>query len=87
MTGWVVFALQRELDGGIAMIKVICDKCGKDGASNKFSYLCHLEREQIGYVDKDFNRVSGRTIEKDLCNKCYNDIVGLAVTALLKDWI
>ena len=85
MIGWVVFALQRELGGEIAMIKVICDKCGKDGASNKFTYLCHLESEKIGYVDKDFNRVSGRTIEKDLCNKCYNDIVGLAVTALLKD--
>ena len=67
------------------MVKVICDKCGEDGASNKFSYLCHLESEQVGYVDRDFNRVGGRTMEKDLCNKCYNDIVGLAVTALLKD--
>ena len=84
MTDWVVFALQRELGGEIAMVRVICDKCGKD-ANNKFSYLCHLESEHLGYVDKDFNRVSGRTIEKDLCNKCYNDIVGLAVTALLKD--
>ena len=85
MTDWVVFALQRELGGEIAMVRVICDKCDKDGASNKFTYLCHLESEHLGYVDKDFNRVSGRTIEKDLCNKCYNDIVGLAVTALLKD--
>ncbi len=67
------------------MIKVICDKCGIDGAYRKFSYAYHLERENINPVDKDGNKVSDTIVEKDLCNKCYNDIVGSAVTALLKD--
>lgn len=47
------------------MLLCICDKCGAH-ATNKFVYSCHLELDSIGYVDKDFNRVSGRMVEKDL---------------------
>lgn len=66
------------------MLLCICDKCGAP-AKNKFVYSYHLEIDSVGYVDKDFNRVSGRTVEKDLCNKCYNNIMGLAVQEFLKD--
>lgn len=48
------------------MLLCICDKCGAP-ATNKFVYSYHLEIDSVGYVDKDFNRVSGRTVEKDLC--------------------
>ena len=64
------------------MLKIYCDRCEKEGASNKFQYLCHLDTDKIGYVDNDFNRVSGRYIEKDLCNKCYNEVVGASVAIL-----
>ena len=75
----------QELGLETDVIKVVCDKCGSDGARNKFSYLCHLERNDFnGHADKDGNRISGRYIEKDLCNKCYNKVVGLAVTELLR---
>lgn len=59
--------------------KIFCDACGKEGASNKYTYLCHIidiiEGNCNGFVDNDMNRVSGRKYEIDLCNKCYNQIV------------
>ncbi len=45
------------------MLLCICDKCGAP-ATNKFVYSYHLEIDSVGYVDKDFNRVSGRTVER-----------------------
>ena len=67
------------------MTKTFCDCCLKETNSiNHFSYLCHLENNMRinGYVDSDGNAVSGRTIDKVLCNKCYNDIVSKAVNRL-----
>ena len=66
-----------------------CDCCGKEEVEcNKFSYLCHLEAEGFllnnAYVDNDGNPVSRRDITRDLCNRCYNDIVGVAVERYVK---
>ena len=71
------------------MHKIVCDCCGKDGARNTFGYLCHLDGlatggDNGGYVDFEFNSVSGRYESKDLCNKCYNDIVLESVKAFHK---
>lgn len=61
-----------------------CDCCGKEGDCNKFSYLCHLENQDLSnaYVDNDGNSISGREVAVDLCNRCYNDIVSVAVEKL-----
>ena len=65
--------------------KIFCDACGKEGASNKFRYLCHLSRLGLsGYADNEGNAVSGREDSVDLCNKCYNAIVSCAVQKLQK---
>jgi len=74
------------------MIKCICDVCGKDKARNKFEYLCHLgdinanggvvQMNVAEYIDNEGNSISGRTVGVDLCNKCYNEIVGKAVDEL-----
>lgn len=66
------------------MIKTICDACGNENAGNKFSYLCHLD-DHIGlYSDGKGNIISGRSIDIDLCNACYNKIVGAAVKEFKK---
>jgi hypothetical protein len=63
------------------MIKYFCDCCGKEipkGKSlNTFSYHCHLDSLAEGnlknqYIDGDRNPISGRSVERELCNKCYN---------------
>jgi len=64
--------------------KTFCDACGREGASNKFSFLTHLNPKRdnqrgSGYVDAEFNMISGRSDTIDLCNKCYNSIVGAAI--------
>jgi len=65
------------------MHKVVCDACGKEGANNTFSYRCHLdEPTACGYVDGDGNPISGREVTVDLCNACYNRVVGKAVEVL-----
>ncbi len=70
------------------MIKYLCDACGKEikgRNGTSFSYLCHLDDSASfmgGYVDNDMNPVSGREVEKLLCNKCYNLVMRPAVEAL-----
>lgn len=70
--------------------KVFCDRCGKEGASNSFAYLCHLDflaegsNNIAGHVDGDGNPVSDRHVSVDLCNACYNEVVLPAVIALKK---
>ena len=66
------------------MIRVTCDGCGKDGASHKVGFKCHLMLSLANnqYVDNDGNPVSGRTVELDLCNACYNEAASLAVMAI-----
>lgn len=66
------------------MIKHICDSCGDDEAKNRVSIPCHLwsKSGEIGYVDSDGNRVSGRFDELDLCNGCLNRFYSAAVSTL-----
>ena len=67
------------------MIKCFCDKCGEESTRlNQFEYLVHLDDLDLraGYVDNYNNRISGRTVEVGLCNRCYNIVVGAAVKLL-----
>ena len=65
------------------MTKVICDICGSDKSHNQFSVLCHLASfandALNSYTDNEGNRVSGRPDSFDLCNKCYNEVMGVAM--------
>jgi hypothetical protein len=71
------------------MVKVFCDacKCEITGSKNALEYLCHIDdvvyadkRERnLGYVDSVGNRISGRTVTRDLCNGCYNRVMVSAV--------
>jgi len=66
------------------MKKVICDACGAElTRANSFVFLVHL-KHGTKYVDSDMNPISGRQEDVDLCNKCYNEVVGAAVSLLLK---
>jgi len=60
---------------------IYCDACGTLLADrvNRFTYKCHLESETHGYADHVGNAISGRSVTADLCNACYNEIVGVAV--------
>ncbi len=68
------------------MKKIFCDACGKEGASNRWGYRVHLDTglRADGYMDSEGNTVSGRDVEVDMCNRCYNEIVGAAVKLLKK---
>lgn len=61
------------------MRKCFCDACGDEIESrpNKAEILVHVvdmvdHKYQSAYVDNDGNHVSGRHVDFDLCNKCYN---------------
>lgn len=61
---------------------ITCDVCKRDCndyGHNKYSYLVHLDSDRVGYVDRNFNAVSGRPLTFDLCNECYNVVVGASV--------
>lgn len=65
--------------------KTFCDACGADCATNgrnKYAYRCHLDDTNVHFVDRNFEPVSGRDIEVDLCNKCYNIVVSPSVAKL-----
>jgi len=68
------------------MRKSFCDACGREGAENRFSYLIHLEPSLVNnqYIDNEGNPTSGREVSVELCNRCYNEIVGAAVSILKK---
>ena len=65
-----------------------CDACGNrvSGSPKKIEILCHLysKRGQMGYVDIEFNRVSGKLDVVDVCNACYNEIMDAAVVKLIE---
>jgi len=65
------------------MRKIFCDCCGKEiDSSIRFEYLCHLDPsgKWNGYTDSDGQPVSGRHESRDLCLKCYNQIMSKAVS-------
>jgi len=68
------------------MIKYFCDACGMEmkNRGKEFSYLCHLDEIKPSYGDADGNGISGRSIESNLCNACYNIIMGEAVKKFKK---
>lgn len=64
------------------MLKRYCDACGVEIKENRqvFSSLCHLvETDRGQYVDREWNPISGRHVEFDVCLKCYNRVMGKAV--------
>ena len=66
------------------MTRTFCDACGKETSSlTKVAIMCHLTSfandAANSYSDKEGNRVSGRTDSFDLCNRCYNEVMGQAV--------
>lgn len=67
------------------MTKIICDCCGREVLSlRNFRYLIHLDENyrtkmNCRYQDSEGNYSSGRYEEKDLCQKCYNEIMMTAV--------
>jgi hypothetical protein len=65
-----------------------CDCCGRRDEERQdfhgFSYLCHLDQSQrpgeyVKGIDGELVPFSGRYEEKDLCLKCYNQVVLAAV--------
>jgi hypothetical protein len=69
------------------MRKSFCDACCKEGAENRFSYLIHLDESPLAnnqYIDNNGLPTSGREVSVELCNCCYNEIVGAAVSILKK---
>lgn len=54
--------------------------------SGTFAVKVHLLQSDLssGYVDRDLNPVSGRMENLDLCNACYNLIMGAAVDKLVE---
>jgi hypothetical protein len=65
------------------MTLYFCDVCGKQVKRlNTFSFPCHLNpssKDGMGYVDNDFNAVSGRDDSIDICNKCSNEMYSAAI--------
>jgi len=67
------------------MIKYYCDCCEKETKKlYKFEYYDHLvtSGKWYGYVDSEINSTYGRTINVELCTKCYNKIVYKATQEL-----
>lgn len=73
--------------------KYVCDCCGNEIKKHplSFEYLMHLdptERAVPGYCivgeNDEWIPVSGRSIECDLCNRCYNDVVAAAVDRMFE---
>lgn len=70
------------------MVRYYCDCCGKEVTSrrNKIPFKVHIfdEEEFGGYMDSEWNKISG--IEKDVeaCTECYNRIMGQAKEVMEK---
>ncbi len=59
------------------MIQYTCDCCGKvmtPFEAKGIDFPCHICEEKIGYLDKDMQSVSGRTVEYHMCSTCYNKV-------------
>jgi hypothetical protein len=70
------------------MIKYFCDSCKKEANSlYSFRYLTHLEKPMGGYIkiqlDGSIEDVSGREEVRELCLKCYNEIMRGSVSMFL----
>lgn len=69
------------------MQRVFCDSCQKeiDDRVYPFEPLLHIceigEGRYGGYVDRDMNMTSGRTVHYDLCLPCYNRVFNAAFKA------
>ncbi len=64
-----------------------CDACGSESSGTcRVAIACHLYSMagNLGYVDGDMNRVSGREDVLDLCHKCYNHSVSKMVAEIRK---
>lgn len=64
------------------MIKYFCDCCKKEISKSRnlypFSYYLHIDlilNNNPRYVDSDFDSISGRSENVELCISCYNRIV------------
>ena len=70
------------------MTKYFCDCCGRETTSlYKFEYYIHIDdvlNGKLGYIDNEYNPVSGRTTRNELCAKCYNEIVIEAVKKMVE---
>jgi hypothetical protein len=70
------------------MIRHFCDACEIEISSPNAGVLAvkiHLlERKDVSrmYADRDGNPISSRFENLDLCNACYNKIMGAAVAKL-----
>lgn len=54
------------------MRTTFCDGCEKEvDRPAILSLQCHIV-EGVGYVDRDREQVSGRYVDLDLCQRCYN---------------
>ncbi len=67
-----------------SMIKVLCDACNSERKHEevykKFTVACHLvEPSSKGFINRDGVQVSGRTVDYDVCPRCYNVVLGAAV--------
>ena len=62
------------------MIKYVCDRCSKESYDvyNVVKFPCHIAEKKHGYIDVEGNEVSGRMVEKGLCNQCYNLVMQAA---------
>jgi hypothetical protein len=73
------------------MKKCFCDACEKEIISSNGGTSCPVKVHLLDnnginnmYIDRDFNPVSGRFENLDLCNACYNKIMGAAVAKLVE---
>lgn len=66
------------------MRKVFCDRCERDcsGKVNVVSYQRHIV-EGSGYITREGDAVSGRMVDFDLCQKCYNEVSAAAYAKLV----
>ena len=58
------------------MRKIFCDSCGVEvtDSVNKLNYLAQLDDPETP--------IPGQSVTKDLCDECYNEILGTAVIKL-----
>lgn len=62
------------------MKKIFCDACSYEIKDHPMSFaplihvVDHIDGNPSGYVDRDWNPISGRAVHFDLCLSCYNAI-------------
>lgn len=77
------------------MIIYKCDRCTikSENAMNKISIPVHITLEpssvdgfHVGCIDDNFNQVSGKLVDFDICNKCSNELYSRMYKDI-KEWI